>query len=78
MSVPLAATRATEDCEQLPTLRPFADPGEGKLIVVIDDDALVLDGMRGMLQSWGCRVVTAASDSAAARRSLPSTSNDPI
>jgi CheY-like chemotaxis protein len=37
----------------------------GKLIVVIDDDARVLDGMRGILQSWGCRVLTAASASAA-------------
>jgi CheY-like chemotaxis protein len=47
-----------------PTI-PFvakADPAPGKLIVVIDDDALVLDAMRGLLQSWGCRVVTAESD----------------
>jgi len=33
----------------------------GKLIVVIDDDALVLDGMAGLLRSWGCRVVAARS-----------------
>jgi CheY-like chemotaxis protein len=26
---------------------------------VIDDDALVLDGMGGILRSWGCEVVTA-------------------
>jgi CheY-like chemotaxis protein len=32
---------------------------------VVDDDALVLEGMRGVLTSWGCRVVTASSDSAA-------------
>jgi signal transduction histidine kinase/CheY-like chemotaxis protein len=32
-----------------------------KLIVVIDDDALALDGMRGLLRSWGCRVVAARS-----------------
>jgi len=32
---------------------------------VIDDDLLVLDGMRGILQSWGCRVQTAASSTAA-------------
>ena len=40
--------------------------GAGKLILVIDDDALVLDGMRGILQSWGCRVVTAARTAALA------------
>jgi CheY-like chemotaxis protein len=34
-------------------------------VVVIDDDALVLDGMRGVLKSWGCSVVTATSGDAA-------------
>ena len=38
------------------------DPLRDKLIVVIDDDALVLDGTGGLLKSWGCRVVTAESD----------------
>ena len=33
----------------------------GKLVVVIDDDALVLDSMGGLLRSWGCDVMTAAS-----------------
>jgi signal transduction histidine kinase/ActR/RegA family two-component response regulator len=32
-----------------------------KLIVVIDDDALALEGMGGLLRSWGCRVVAARS-----------------
>jgi signal transduction histidine kinase/CheY-like chemotaxis protein len=32
-----------------------------KLILVIDDDALALDGMGGLLRSWGCRVVVATS-----------------
>jgi Response regulator containing CheY-like receiver domain and AraC-type DNA-binding domain len=39
-----------------------ADPLRGKLIVVVDDDALVLEGTGGLLKNWGCRVVTAASD----------------
>jgi CheY-like chemotaxis protein len=34
----------------------------GKLIVVIDDDALALEGTGGLLKSWGCRVVAAQSD----------------
>jgi CheY-like chemotaxis protein len=34
--------------------------------VVIDDDALVLDSVGGMLRSWGCKVVTADSLEAAA------------
>lgn len=37
----------------------------GKSVVVIDDDILVLDGMRGALKSWGCRVVTATSEDTA-------------
>ena len=42
-----------------------ADAPRGKLILVIDDDALVLDGMRGLLHDWGCNVVTAATEDAA-------------
>jgi signal transduction histidine kinase/CheY-like chemotaxis protein len=34
----------------------------GKLIVVIDDDALALEGTSGLLKSWGCRVITGQSD----------------
>ena len=37
----------------------------GKLVVVIDDDPLVLDGMGGLIRSWGCHVVTGSTDSAA-------------
>jgi two-component system, sensor histidine kinase len=48
-----------------PTPSVIADHVLGKLIVVIDDDTLVREGMRGILQSWGCRVVTAASDAEA-------------
>lgn len=47
---------------------PAIDRVSGRLIVVIDDDALVLDGMRGILQSWGSRVVTAASDTGVLRQ----------
>jgi signal transduction histidine kinase/CheY-like chemotaxis protein len=44
------------------------DPLRDKLIVVIDDDALVLEAMRGLLQGWGCRVVLAATDTEALMR----------
>jgi signal transduction histidine kinase len=65
--VPLAAARM--DIPQ-PSSAPshLPDPAQGKLVVVVDDDALVLDGMRGLLQSWGCRVVTGASESAVLAR----------
>jgi signal transduction histidine kinase/DNA-binding NarL/FixJ family response regulator len=45
--------------------RAMADPASGKLIVAIDDDALALDAMRGLLRRWGCLVVTAESASEA-------------
>src|SRR5262249_59606750 len=38
--------------------RPPMDVSDGKLVVVIDDDPRVLDGMRGLLRSWGCRVMS--------------------
>jgi signal transduction histidine kinase/DNA-binding NarL/FixJ family response regulator len=41
------------------------DQAIGKLVVVIDDDALVLDAMSGVLKNWGCSVVTADSVAAA-------------
>jgi CheY-like chemotaxis protein len=41
------------------------DPLRGKLVVIIDDDALALEGTSGLLRNWGCRVVTAQSVSEA-------------
>ena len=32
-------------------------------VLVIDDDPLVLEGMSGIFRKWGCRVITADSDS---------------
>jgi signal transduction histidine kinase/CheY-like chemotaxis protein len=61
--VPLAEER--HDTVPLPVALQAADLALGKQVMVIDDDVLVLDGMRGILQSWGCRVQTAASGTAA-------------
>jgi signal transduction histidine kinase/CheY-like chemotaxis protein len=63
VSVPFEA--AIRDTVQLPTALQATDLALGKRVMVIDDDVLVLDGMRGILQSWGCRVQTAASGAAA-------------
>jgi CheY-like chemotaxis protein len=63
VSVPLAVER--RDTVPLPVTLQAADLARGKRVMVIDDDALVLDGMRGILQSWGCRVHTATSGAAA-------------
>jgi signal transduction histidine kinase len=61
VTVPLAQRR--DNLVGTPTTAAITlDPLHDKLIVIIDDDALVLDGTGGLLKSWGCRVVTAKSD----------------
>jgi CheY-like chemotaxis protein len=50
------------------SLASIADTPRGKLIIVIDDDALALDGMGGILRAWGCEVVTAESAETALAR----------
>ncbi|NIR32033.1 MAG: response regulator [Gammaproteobacteria bacterium] len=64
ITVPLAVPRS-ESTEAPASIAPVTDPARGKRIVVIDDDALVLDGMADVLRSWGCEVVTAGSGEAA-------------
>jgi len=59
VTVPMAAAGA-QIAEPQPA--PVAiDATKGKLVIVIDDDALVLDSMSGLLRNWGCRVVAAAT-----------------
>lgn len=43
------------------TIAEETDP----VVLVVDDDALVLEGMSGLLEGWGCRVTTFASAAAA-------------
>jgi signal transduction histidine kinase len=61
--VPLVSAHATDAV----TASAASIPGRlaGKLIVVIDDDPLVVEGMRGILHSWGCHVVAATSSQTA-------------
>jgi len=65
VSVPKASKRQQPVAQARVSPTTSMDPVAGKLIVVIDDDALVLDGMRGVLRSWGCKVVGAESEAAA-------------
>jgi signal transduction histidine kinase/ActR/RegA family two-component response regulator len=66
VSVPSAAEH--RGTVQLPVTLRATDLVRGKRVMVIDDDVLVLDGMRGILQSWGCSVQTEASGAAALAR----------
>jgi CheY-like chemotaxis protein len=60
VSVPLAAAQRKMP-DTIEHRETSTDQVGGRLIVVIDDDALVLEGMRGTLNSWGCRVVAAST-----------------
>ena len=51
-----------KDIESPGVPRVALDRFKGKLIVVVDDDPLVLDGMCGLLRTWGCNVVTVSGD----------------
>jgi CheY-like chemotaxis protein len=67
VSVPIVAARG-EPAEAPRASALHVDPARGKVILVIDDDPLVLDSMRGLLLSWGCIVVTAESGQEALSR----------
>jgi signal transduction histidine kinase/CheY-like chemotaxis protein len=60
-TIVVPAVAARKVVEPVSSAAPAVDRAQGKLVVVIDDDALVLEGTAGLLRSWGCRVVTAAS-----------------
>jgi signal transduction histidine kinase len=66
VSVPLVA--GGQDMPEAPAARTIADPARGRRVLVIDDDPLVLDGMGGILRSWGCKVLSADSEEAALTR----------
>ncbi len=51
--------------ENLRIARKTAAGSAIALVVVIDDDALALDAIGGLLRGWGLRVVSAASEAAA-------------
>ncbi|HEY4405231.1 MAG TPA: cache domain-containing protein [Xanthobacteraceae bacterium] len=65
VTVPSVATRAEDTKPPKAPAGVLLDISHGKIVVVIDDDPLVLDGMRGLFRSWGCQVVTGATDAAA-------------
>jgi signal transduction histidine kinase/CheY-like chemotaxis protein len=58
LSIPLAADRG----EMAPLFpQSSLDLPAGKLALIIDDDAMNRESLRGLLASWGCRVATAST-----------------
>jgi signal transduction histidine kinase/ActR/RegA family two-component response regulator len=64
VTVPQVAAKADAAVQPVPARAAF-DLSKDKLIVVVDDDPLVRDGMGGLFRSWGFRVVTGGTDGAA-------------
>ena len=64
VTVPQAPARSVA-LQQSASTRVPLDVFNGDIVLVVDDDALALDGMGGLLRSWGCRVVAAGSDTVA-------------
>jgi signal transduction histidine kinase/ActR/RegA family two-component response regulator len=62
VTIPLApADKRAIEASIVPRAQPSLS--YDKLVLVIDDDPLVLEGMSGIFRKWGCRVITADSDS---------------
>ena len=61
VTVPTARIPAAGPRREPVQAKSPTDALRGKSIVVIDDDLLVLDAMRGLLEQWGCSVLTAKS-----------------
>jgi CheY-like chemotaxis protein len=64
ITVPIVPAQEKATAPTIPA-RNQLDRSTGKLVLVIDNDPLVLEGMGGILRSWGCRVITAMTDSEA-------------
>jgi signal transduction histidine kinase/CheY-like chemotaxis protein len=62
--VPMAVEGVTS-VEAIRSPHPAAFAVEGKVILIIDDAPIVLEGTSGLLGKWGYAVVTAGSDEAA-------------
>jgi len=64
VAVPRVAARP-EIAESPSLTHPLMDASDRKLVVVIDDDPLVLEGMGGLFRSWGYHLLVAGTDSEA-------------
>ncbi len=60
LDVPVAVTPARESVADRVAERPAASPLSGLSVLCIDNEPAILDGLRGLLEGWGCTVTTAA------------------
>ncbi len=60
IELPLGDIQRADAPEQRASRRPGVSL-EDRLVMVVDDEVLVRNGMQGLLESWGCRVLAVAS-----------------
>ena len=65
VTVPMVGASAPLVASQSTAPRTRFGASNGKLVVVIDDDPLVLESMCGLIRTWGCSVVTGSGHGAA-------------
>jgi signal transduction histidine kinase/CheY-like chemotaxis protein len=67
-------TRVQDPAKNKPAAPTYTDIFHGHIVLVVDDNANVLDGMKTVLTDWGCHVVVARSqaDALDAARTLDS------
>ncbi|SDL98732.1 PAS domain S-box-containing protein [Franzmannia pantelleriensis] len=61
VSVPLVAAQAPRDSDEERPSRRGGNKLAGAKIICIDNETLILEGMKAMLSGWGCEVFTATS-----------------
>lgn len=68
IEVPLARRVARVRNEAVPPAEHLVERLQGSRVWVLDNDAAICAGMRTLLETWGCRVVTALSEDDLARQ----------
>ncbi len=75
VDIPIAATIPAAPAETLPQLTPDR-PLAGEVVLAIDNEPAILDGMSKLLTGWGCVVLT-ASDSRSALAAIRAAAKPP-
>jgi signal transduction histidine kinase len=65
VAVPLGEAAHRREASPVARTRPATMPFAGNRVLVVDNDAGILEGMRALLGRWGCLVATADSREAA-------------
>lgn len=70
LEMPAGSAQPEEQPRRAAFVDPAADRLGGALVVVIENERAIRDGMRALLEGWGCEVVTTSTAAKAARALL--------